>query len=1619
MKAKKLLSLLLTFALVLSLLPAVLVSSDGSGSGDFDAELDLAAALDDGTYKWEAKDGYYQLAYVTYVANPVYAEASKEADLKYQQITIFVPAAYVYGINPDGTLDINYDARIANGDGSEAYSAWDAPIYFACESPGYSENACSDTLGGMSDNTEFLNAGMVVVNVGHRGKGTSIQQGGETVYTGKAPWSLVDSKAAIQYLRLNDALIPGSAERIVSSASSGGGALSGMIGATGDYEEYLPYLYEIGAAGVAKAGGQYVQTLSNAVYASNLWCPILNVDYSDAAYEAFYGSETRSGHDNSFQVTLSAALTESFDAYIQALGFEGAADYEQFLNGPFKAAVEDSANEYLYSLTNGYLNVTWLEADDATPVTGSLTAAEKAAKFLAGNCIVESAGMGGQVSKTNRAPITWLSYADGVLTVNDMDACVAGLNTGNKAITGFDGILANMTENQPFGDKENNYKHYSTSYLALIQGNEALEEAFNGYDYAYTLSVKTEDVPADLCEGAEKRTTTTTYSVSVDDAGIITVDKTVVVADVKAASGGMPGMPGGPGGSSETVVKEISSETEKGYFVSGSAEEHKAEVEAAGVVIGQTAGQYATGFDSYEAWVADFAADVASQVDADTGSNVVDLYNPMNFILGRDQGGSGDSAYEGATLAKHWRVRHGTTDANSAPVIATLLNLALEEALDEGRIQSLDFILPWEGPHGTVECASDDLAGWIADVWEPVELTQAEIEYTLNLDNMDQEWTCSGGGWVLSVVPAVARPVLADYEGVSICVPGAYVKGIDTDGDGQVDVDATMDEAYAGVKGSLVIDYEGQVTSSNGVTYTAATAPLVLNTGAAGYGDQANQTAGTGYVSEGYINIACGNRGKQSSVTDSEGNVLLYTGDAPSCLVDQKAAARFVKYNILLGNLPGNVDLLVSTGGSGGAAHATMFAATSNNEAFYDYQIEVGAVGVYRLEDGSYSTTVTIDGKEVAISDGAWGSIAYSTISSLYEADMAQAFEYYIDETYEFSSAYEAKLAEYLAEAYMNYINEQKLTVDGKLLTIEYDPDKYPDTNGYGGSYLDYYLAEFTENLQWYADNAIYGSDWTWFNADGSPAEDLTDFDYATAYVYGRYAEGSESAAKKVAASDLPAWAEPIIEELKADAVADSVDTGSVASYVKTWLAAKGIDAEAKDSRELAAVITAVQDEIGGGSDSGFGMGGPGFGMGGPPDGMMPPGMGGPGMGSSGPSYACYADMVESWVSDVEAVYAGDRFGKNQVELYNPLNYIGAETTEDPTWAKIIMGAVEGDISMFCSMNIQIAWLNAGTDAEIEWQWGGGHVPSEIFGDSFALYVDQMYTEYILGSDKQPSKDSTCAKQTVNGSAPEATGTDLNALYGFTVEDGKVVMGLAGTVSYRNTGASKSVPGFDQEALGQECYVFGSETVDSRHFNKFIAQVLAEHYDELQPLYNATVGNPYNDVSETDWFYEDVIYDFLYGLMNGTGGGKFSPDATATRAMVVTVLYRLAGSPEVSGSNRFTDLTQDWYKDAVQWAVENGITDGESETRFDPDAPATREMLATFLYRYVKAEPVQADLSGYSDAEQISDWAADAMAWANAQGIITGVTETTLVPDGASSRAVLATVLARLDRSDF
>ncbi|MBO4831066.1 MAG: S-layer homology domain-containing protein [Oscillospiraceae bacterium] len=174
----------------------------------------------------------------------------------------------------------------------------------------------------------------------------------------------------------------------------------------------------------------------------------------------------------------------------------------------------------------------------------------------------------------------------------------------------------------------------------------------------------------------------------------------------------------------------------------------------------------------------------------------------------------------------------------------------------------------------------------------------------------------------------------------------------------------------------------------------------------------------------------------------------------------------------------------------------------------------------------------------------------------------------------------------------------------------------------------------------------------------------------------------------------------------------------------------------------------------------------------------------------------------------------------------------------------------------------------------------------------------------------------------------------------------------------------------------------------------------------------------FTDVPADAWYHGAVDYAVEKGLMKGTSPTTFEPGTSTTRGMIVTMLWRLEGSPAVSAANPFSDVAEGaWYRDAIVWASENGIVGGYGDGRFGPADEITREQLATMLWRYAKQKGYdvsgKADLSGYTDAGDISSWALDAVKWANAEGLVNGRTAETLVPGGTANRAEAAAIFMR------
>ena len=284
----------------------------------------------------------------------------------FQRLSIFVPQAY---LNADGT--VNEDGTCGR------YSAKTAPVVFENNSAGYMQMPHT-WLGGPRDMApQYLARGMVYVTAGSRGRES---KGPDGKRNGKSPWTLVDLKTAIRFIRHNAAVLPGNFDHIISVGWSAGGAMSTLIGVTGDNENYLPYLEENGA----------FLDESDAVYASQIYCPIIDLDHADAAYEWQFRADKENEDSPAgpaavmtpYQEALSAELSARYIEYFNGLGLKDPVTGEAFVLG------EDGRSGNAYDYLMGCLN------DSATKYLAYLSAGKldvdySAADYIAGNYMVE------------------------------------------------------------------------------------------------------------------------------------------------------------------------------------------------------------------------------------------------------------------------------------------------------------------------------------------------------------------------------------------------------------------------------------------------------------------------------------------------------------------------------------------------------------------------------------------------------------------------------------------------------------------------------------------------------------------------------------------------------------------------------------------------------------------------------------------------------------------------------------------------------------------------------------------------------------------------------------------------------------------------------------------------------------------------------------------------------------------------------------------------------------------------------------------------------------------------------------------------------------------------------
>lgn len=306
----------------------------------------------------------------------------------------------------------------------------------------------------------------------------------------------------------------------------------------------------------------------------------------------------------------------------------------------------------------------------------------------------------------------------------------------------------------------------------------------------------------------------------------------------------------------------------------------------------------------------------------------------------------------------------------------------------------------------------------------------------------------------------------------------------------------------------------------------------------------------------------------------------------------------------------------------------------------------------------------------------------------------------------------------------------------------------------------------------------------------------------------------------------------------------------------------------------------------------------------------------------------------------------------------------------------------------------------AGADKSMEYSAGG---------ENWTRFTDETLARMEPGEYqvRYAATESSFRSEAVPVTvAPGGQGVNVPETYGI-----ELIVGEGGEAMTSLTNASAGTK-ITVTATPDEGYELAYITVDGERISG--ASFTMPDHDVTVRVYFTGGALPFEDTPEGAWYYDAVSYVYANGLMDGVSATQFAPDANMTRAMLVTILWRMEGEPVVNYLLPFTDVDGGaWYAEAVRWAASEGIVTGVSAIEFAPNAEITREQLAAILHRYAGEPATAANLDAFTDAASVSAYAVDAMSWCVEQGIITGTTATTLDPQGTATRAQCAAMLMR------
>lgn len=459
-----------------------------------DYDVDFSGLTFDET-KWSYdgdNDVYYQIG-VQYCTQP--------AALDYETLAVVVPGSYLNGTdNGDGTYTctVNPDGTV-NG-----FTAETAPMMMPVNTAGYSAQAAA-TSYSYSSVSAYLDAGYIYVYSGCRGRSNGYNEDGTLAYAGGAPWGVTDLKAAVRYLRLNNAAIPGDPERIFAFGHSGGGAQSAVLGASGDSTLYFDYLASIGAA-MYDENGDYI---SDAICGAMCWCPITSLDYADEAYEwnmgQYMDSDTRA--DGTWTKALSEDLAACYGAYLGELGLKdengNALTLEQSADGVYAAGsyydyvlgqIETSLNNFLEDTEFPYTPSNSMMADGGfgpPPDGGAGSPPDDGGPmpWLSGDTETESVTYDTPEDYINSLNETeqWVEYdaATGTAHVTSIGAFARQQKNATKSVGAFDDLSRSQAENYVFGDSQNDALHFDAAMANILEENQDKYSQYADFDPQY------------------------------------------------------------------------------------------------------------------------------------------------------------------------------------------------------------------------------------------------------------------------------------------------------------------------------------------------------------------------------------------------------------------------------------------------------------------------------------------------------------------------------------------------------------------------------------------------------------------------------------------------------------------------------------------------------------------------------------------------------------------------------------------------------------------------------------------------------------------------------------------------------------------------------------------------------------------------------------------------------------------------------------------------------------------------------------------------------------------------------------------------------------------------------